>query len=166
MAVNPKRIPRKRFEKLLELTNEMKRRRLSRLDTYSKSNHAAFILTKDFEVVSYGENHYRNVPCSMSCHAEKDAIMNIKQDRFKYNKTYYMFVIKVSNKIGSLGESACCVRCREMLMNNKINFSRVYYSVENGITYRNINNLPIHISERDRNERNRRDRNETHNIHK
>lgn len=152
MAVNPNSIPRKRFDKLLELADEMKRRRLAKLDTFGKSNHAAFILTKDFEVISYGENHYRNVPHSMSCHAERDAIMNIKQDRFKYNKTYYMFVVKLSNKMGSLGESACCVRCRAMLMNSKIKISRVYYSVENGITYRNVNNLPIHISERDRNE--------------
>jgi tRNA(Arg) A34 adenosine deaminase TadA len=152
MWVNPNRIPRKKFEKLLGLTEEMKRRRLSRIDTFNKSNHAAFILTKDFEIISYGENNYRNMPESMSCHAERQAISNIKQDRLKYNKSYYLFVTKLSPKIGCLGESACCVRCRAMLLNSNLKISRVYYSINNGIAYRNTNQLPIHISERDRNE--------------
>ena len=152
MWVNPNKIPRKKFNKLLGLAEEMKKRRLSKNRTYNKSTHAAVVLTKDFEIISYGENHYRNMPESMSCHAEMDAIMNIKQDRFKYHKNYYLFVIKLSPKIGSLGESACCLRCRAMLRESDIKFSKIYYSIPNGIASSNVNRLPIHISERDRNE--------------
>jgi len=154
MWVNPNEIPRKKFHKLLGLTEEMKKRRLSKKETFNKSNHAAVILTKDFEVISYGENHYRNMPDNMSCHAEMDAIMNIKQDAFKYNKTYYLFVVKLSAKIGSLGESACCLRCRAMLRESNIKFGKIYYSIPNGIASSNVSHLPIHISERDRKESN------------
>ena len=152
MWINPNNIPRKKFNKLLELVNEMKKRRLSKCKTFTKSTHAAVVLTKDFKVISYGENHYRNMPESMSCHAEMDAIKNIKQDRFKYHKSYYLFVIKLSPKIGSLGESACCLRCRAMLRKSDIKFSKIYYSIPNGIASSNVSDLPIHISERDRNE--------------
>ena len=152
MWANPSRIPRKKFNRLLGLAEEMKRRRLSKVDTFNKSTHAAFILSKDLEIISYGENHYRNMPDSMSCHAEMDAIMNIKQDRFKYNKTYYLFVVKLSPKIGCLGESACCLRCRAMLRESNIKFGKIYYSIPHGISSSNVLQLPIHISERDRNE--------------
>lgn len=152
MGVNPNRIPRKKFNRLLGLAEEMKKRRLSKNRTFDKSTHAAVILSKDFQVISYGENHYRNMPDRMSCHAEMDAIMNIKQDRVKYNKTYYLFVIKLSPKIGSLGESACCLRCRAMLQSANIKFGKIYYSIPHGIAASTVNHLPIHISERDRKE--------------
>ena len=152
MWVNPTQICQKKYDRLMGLTEEMKRRRLSKIESFNKSTHAAFILTKDFEIVSYGENHCRNMPDSMSCHAEMDAILNIKQDRFKYNKTYYLFVVKLSPRIGNLGESACCLRCRAMLRNSNIKFSKVYYSIAHGFASSNVHQLPIHISERDRKE--------------
>jgi hypothetical protein len=152
MWVNPNEIPRKKYDLLLGLAEDMKRKRLSRVDTFSKSTHAAIIMTKDFKVISYGENNYRRMPESMSCHAEMAAILNIKQDVFKYHKTYYMFVVKLSPKIGCFGDSACCLRCRAMLRECNIKFGKVYYSIPNGIACSTLESLPIHVSERDRNE--------------
>ena len=148
--VNPDNIPRKKFDKLLGLTNIMKGRRLGCQETKHKSNHAAFILTKNLDVVSYGENHSRNMPDQLTVHAERQAIKNIKQDRLKYNKSYCLFVTKLSPKQGKLGESLCCIRCNLMLLQSNIKISRVYYSIENGIACCNVNNLPLHVTERDR----------------
>ena len=73
--VNPNNIPKKKFEKLLGLTDTMRDRRLSNTAvTKHKSNHAAFILTKNLDVISYGENNCRNLPDCMSTHAERQAI--------------------------------------------------------------------------------------------
>lgn len=150
MEVNPSNIPKKKFDKLLGLADKLRDKRLIEKSTKHKSNHAAFILTKNFDVISYGENHCRNVPNSMSVHAERQALKNIKLDRLKHNKSYYMFVTKLSPRKGLLGESMCCARCNLMLRQSDVKISRVYYSVENGIDYCNINDLPIHITERDR----------------
>lgn len=146
---NPDNIPKKRFDKLLELANIMKNRRLGCKSNH-KSNHAAFILTKNLDVISYGENHSRRMPDQMTIHAERQAIMNIKQDRLKYNKTYCMFVTKLSPKKGLLGESLCCTRCNLMLQQSNIKITKIYYSIENGIACCNLNDIPIHVTERDR----------------
>ena len=44
------------------------------------------------------------------------------------------------------------LRCRAMLRDSDIKFSKIYYSIPNGIASSNVSDLPIHISERDRNE--------------
>jgi len=148
--VNPNNIPKKKFDKLLGLADTLKNKRLCSQSTKHKSNHAAFILTKNLDIVSYGENNYRNMPDCMSTHAERQAIKNIKQDRLKYNKSYCLFVTKISSKQGKLGNSLCCTRCNLMLLESNIKITKIYYSVDNGIAYCNINNIPYHVTERDK----------------
>jgi hypothetical protein len=151
MLVNPNNIPKKKFDKLLGLTATLRDRRLyNNQTTRHKSNHAAFILTKNLDIISYGENNCRNVPDSMSTHAEVQAIRNIKQDRLKYNKTYCLYVTKLSPSLGLLGDSLCCTRCNLMILQNEIKITKIYYSIDSGIAYCNVNNLPIHITERDK----------------
>ena len=64
----------------------------------------------------------------------------------------------MSRNIGKLSDSMCCSRCILKLLEADINITRIYYSIEDGIKYCNINNMPIYITSRDR------DKN--HNIHK
>ena len=77
--------------------------------------------------------------------------MNIKHDRLKYNKGYCIFVTKLSPKKGLLGESLCCSRCNLMLHQSSVKISKIYYSIENGIACCNLNDIPIHVTERDKN---------------
>lgn len=150
--VNFDNIPKKKLEKLLKLTKKIKVRRLinNQPDDF-KSKHAALILDKKFEVLSYGENNCRKTPEMMTIHAEKQAFYNFNHSKYKKNKKYYLYVVKLSNKEGLLGNSACCIRCRNLILEKyNIKISKVYYSIKNGIRCCNPNKLPIHISGKDR----------------
>lgn len=151
MVENINGIPRRKFAKLLNLTEKLKFKRLSGRRRLGKSNHAAYILTKKLDVVSYGENNYRNSLTNITKHAEHDAIKNINRSTFKKNKTYSIFVTKLSPKIGQLGNSSCCIRCQLRLLKSGIKINKVYYSVNGGIACSHLNNLDTYITERDRN---------------
>jgi tRNA(Arg) A34 adenosine deaminase TadA len=145
MIDNPNNIPKKKFDRLLELSNIAAGKRTP-TEVY---NHAAFILTKQFNIVSYGENNRRKISQNMTTHAEIQALQNIKHSKIK-NNSYYLFVIKASPKIGKLGNSSCCAKCTLKILESNIKISRVYYSIENGISYYATSNIPIYITVRDR----------------
>mgnify|MGYP003986758319 FL=1 len=60
----------------------------------------------------------------------------------------------MSPNIRKLSESVCCSRCVLKLLESDINITRIYYSIEDGIKYRNINNMPIYITARDKDKNN------------
>ena len=154
IPANPDNISARKFNKRLDLTEFMKDKRLSNQNQNQKSNqksiHSAVILTNKFDLISYGENNYRKT--QFSNHAETDAIRNIKN--IKQNKKYYLFVTKFSQHIGKLGNSCCCIKCNLFLLQNYIKINKIYYSIEDGIACRKLDELPIHISELDRKKNN------------
>lgn len=146
---NPKNIPKKRFEKLLTLIEFLKNRRVE-IYTKHKSKHYALLLTKNFDIVSFGENHFRKVPKTMSVHAEKQCILNSSRSFLKRNKSYYLFVTKLSPREGYCSSSCCCIRCKNYLLHCPLKISRIYYTNENGITFQNIQDIPTYFTEKDR----------------
>jgi tRNA(Arg) A34 adenosine deaminase TadA len=95
--------------------------------------HVAFIITTNnnkiiFEGKSRPIGNYNDFYGICSLHAEKVVLENLKND---YN-TYNLLVFRW-NKHGKLTLSKPCQNCMKCI--KKKNINKIYYSVENGLTY-------------------------------
>lgn len=88
---------------------------------------------KSRPLVNYGNNHGI---CSI--HAEKAVLENLRFDDRRYN----LFVFRWNRK-GNLAMSKPCLNCMKCLQKNKKKIHKVFYSIDNGITGDDLENMII-----------------------
>ncbi len=117
---------------------------LSTMEDYIDYNgHVAFLISPNKKKIEYigkskplvnsGTNHGI---CSI--HAEKAVLENLRSD----NKRYNLFVFRW-NREGNLAMSKPCLNCMKCLQKNKKKINKVFYSINNGITGDNLENMDI-----------------------